>query len=784
MLHHHPSIRNCVSIFRSFANIAAHPTNATTTTINAKTTTTTNNNTLNTRHTTQSKKNTKTNVMDDFLQDLVSNIASFLAKESQLYMMLDDSSSTNNIDLLPRKTSYDTRAVLHNVDSRLKQMAGMTSYYTLSTSSSSSLNSSKRDATRTTGTRTSRDGNRAGSSRNSNRILTHLVEMHLLSPHFNTKYLLHPANLYPILDDEDDVLTGDVKLIFQLSKRFHSTPTTNEISSTLGQKNFNTVPNAPGMELLRVAFQSYGKDRGMSIMSPTTVLPNKSVISSSVGGGGGAVKPPPAMTPRDIQNKIVSDLLRFKSHLEYLHKEAFGGEEYFGKTIKKVLEDVLNQGGEIRSSHRHDVMSTSDRRKKALSRHSGDGCDGGKRIAELLAKYIDLRFKKAKFNLTSTPMKSMRADSASNRDDDMDAFQNAALDLFRHIFSKDVFEAFYRLDLSKRLLVNKSVSIDNERSFVSKLKAECGTAYTSKMEGMFKDMELSRDVMGHYSSYLNSGSTDTKSSVDMEIKVLTTGNWPMQNRNPSLILPESLQSRKEHFESYYSSKYQGRRIAWQNSLGNCVVVAQFPKMDKPRELSVSLCQALVLKCFNIEEGSDEDPRYTINDIMKKTGMEDRDEAVTVLQSLTMGRAGTHVLRRVEAKAPTKDSDNTSSTPKNKPRSLRKAIADSDVFVFNADFFSNQRRIRITNIQMKETTEERSKTQESVTLDRMSLIDASIVRIMKARKTLDHLSLTGEVMKQLKFPASNTDIKKRIETLIEREYLERVIGDGSSYNYLA
>ena len=27
---------------------------------------------------------------------------------------------------------------------------------------------------------------------------------------------------------------------------------------------------------------------------------------------------------------------------------------------------------------------------------------------------------------------------------------------------------------------------------------ECGAAFTSKLEGMFKDMELSKDIMGHF----------------------------------------------------------------------------------------------------------------------------------------------------------------------------------------------------------------------------------------------------------------------------------------------
>jgi cullin-4 len=47
---------------------------------------------------------------------------------------------------------------------------------------------------------------------------------------------------------------------------------------------------------------------------------------------------------------------------------------------------------------------------------------------------------------------------------------------------KDVFEAFYKKDLAKRLLLGKSASIDAEKSMISKLKAECGSQFTNKLE--------------------------------------------------------------------------------------------------------------------------------------------------------------------------------------------------------------------------------------------------------------------------------------------------------------
>ena len=52
------------------------------------------------------------------------------------------------------------------------------------------------------------------------------------------------------------------------------------------------------------------------------------------------------------------------------------------------------------------------------------------------------------------------------------------------------------------------------------------------------------------------------------------------------------------------------------------------------------------------------------------------------------------------------------------------------------------------------------------------IDAAIVRVMKTRKSLSHKLLVSELLTQLKFPMKQSDLKKRIESLIDREYLER------------
>lgn len=69
-------------------------------------------------------------------------------------------------------------------------------------------------------------------------------------------------------------------------------------------------------------------------------------------------------------------------------------------------------------------------------------------------------------------------------------------------------------------------------------------------------------------------------------------------------------------------------------------------------------------------------------------------------------------------------------------------------------------------------------------DREYQVDAAIVRIMKARKRLPHTQLIAELLQQLRFRAETADLKKRIESLIERDYLARDANESAVYNYLA
>lgn len=114
----------------------------------------------------------------------------------------------------------------------------------------------------------------------------------------------------------------------------------------------------------------------------------------------------------------------------------------------------------------------------------------------------------------------------------------------------------------------------------------------------------------------------------------------------------------------------------------------------------------------------------------------------------------------------------------------KEINDTDTFTVNTSFDHPKFRVKINQVQLKETKEENKETHIRVAEDRNFECQAAIVRILKSKKTISHQQLVSETISATmsRGVLAVSDIKKNIDRLIEKDYMERE--EGNMYSYIA
>jgi len=546
------------------------------------------------------------------------------------------------------------------------------------------------------------------------------------------------------------------------------------------------------LPLMRTAFETYVKQTAGRIVQTGCAPPedpkaagDKAAAAASAAAASASAIPaaaasasgpsPTPALPASTPATMVIDLLRLKLTLDEVLTFAFADDGDFVKALKVSFEHALNS---VDNTPAELVAKFIDR----VLRTGGKGIKIAPLGADVGTVAMEDVTAAPSLSLSALPAApaaaSASAASMAGASDDVESLLDRVLFLFRYLSGKDVFQAFYKKDVAKRLLLSKSASLDAEKSMISKIKNECGASFTTKLEGMFKDMELSKDVQREFEQWrqtqantqvkpedaqikMEDGAAGSSASSsgpeaaapELTVQVLTTGSWPAYTP-VECTLPRPIARLHDDFKAFYLNKHSGRKLIWHHSLGTAVLRAHFPRGR--RELAVSALQAVVLMLFN------EHTRLTLAEIGKYAGITDVMEVKRTLASLALSDDARLLLKE----------------PRNKK------LLPTDVFTLNTEFNHKLFRIKINSVQLKETKDEQAATATKVLEDRQYALDACIVRVMKARKTMQHQLLIGEVLAQAKFPTKPADIKKRIASLIEREYMERDKNDSNVYLYMA
>ncbi|CAF1020048.1 unnamed protein product [Rotaria sordida] len=388
-----------------------------------------------------------------------------------------------------------------------------------------------------------------------------------------------------------------------------------------------------------------------------------------------------------------------------------------------------------------DFISSLDKACTIIVNMKNGNCLSAK-APELLAHYCDNLLRKSSKTLTENEIEEKLLHEIT---------------IFNYLEDKDYFQRFYQKMLARRLINQQSTSMDAEEFIVTKLKEICGYEFTAKLARMFQDMKVSNDLYIKFLDYLKSESSSNVQNqtmtnligLDFNIYVLQANSWPIaQLTTNTFLIPQPLEKPLHLFEAFYNKQYNGRKLCWIYNLSNGEI--RMSHLDRSYVVTMCTYQMAILLIFNQHD------KLTLHEIAEST-------------KLNMKELERQILPLIENKFLLNNTNNLTS---------------KSIISINFEYKSKRTKFKIPTTIHKETRQDSEISQKIVDDDRKFYLQAIIVRIMKSRKILKHNLLIEEVITQSKqrFIPSIHLIKKCIEILIDKQYLERNLTD--EYTYIA
>lgn len=422
------------------------------------------------------------------------------------------------------------------------------------------------------------------------------------------------------------------------------------------KKACNQVLIADHSNLLREEFQGLldtdreedmGRMYSLLARIPDGLTPLRQKFEAHVRTAGLAAVTKVSSDAEKLEPKVYVDaLLEIHSHYQNLVKKAFSDEAEFTRSLDNACREFVN---------RNDVCKS-----------------GSNKSPELLAKYTDILLRKG-----GTGIGEAELENTLTR----------IMTVFKYIDDKDVFQKFYSRMLARRLVHSNSSSDDAETSMISKLKEACGFEYTNKLQRMFQDMQISKDLNAGFKEHTQG--LDSK-VLDSQYSILGTGFWPLTPPNTTFNPPIEISMDCERFSRFYKNKHEGRKLTWLWQLCKGEVKATYCKNTKtPYTFQVSLYQMAILLLFNDKD------QHTYEDIASTTQL----NADALDPSLS-------ILCKAKVLIPKPDGDK---------------VGPGKTFRLNYDFKSKKVRVNL-NVGMKsESKQEEVETNKTIEEDRKLLL---------------------------------------------------------------
>lgn len=470
----------------------------------------------------------------------------------------------------------------------------------------------------------------------------------------------------------------------------------------------------------------------------------------------------------------VTMVLNFHQRLLDLVQVAFEGDPSISQTIYNSVRDFVNKSNQVPT------------KKGSLSPNTN--------APELLSIYMDYHIKNSSKPLGSGKLASDNKVSI----DETEEFLSKSISFLTLVKDKDAFEAHYAAHFAKRFLNAKSsatsgwtmAGIDLEELVIAKLGEEMGRGGSSleKIVKMNKDVKLSRSLTNEWKSYVNKNSLDL---VELELKICNLSDWPKSMTKDyksqsnddgeiGFIWPSVLRKTMRTFEEYWLSEKRNdnKTLYWCPKFGLMDMRITYP--TRTYEINLSTYAGIIMLLF-APQSTDASGEPVLafaekrvlkyEEILELTNIPE-SELKRQLQSIAVAPR-----LRLLIKSP-----------------MTKEVKIGDEFRLNEKFKSPSSKVKVLTVSAassraeskNEKQEEAQEVSGNIEEGRKQLLNAAIVRTMKSRQKLTHNELIEELFKQLqnRFEPLMAVIKRRIEDLIDKEYLKRDEQAFNLYHYIA
>ncbi|KAH0471744.1 MAG: hypothetical protein KVP17_001254 [Porospora cf. gigantea B] len=460
---------------------------------------------------------------------------------------------------------------------------------------------------------------------------------------------------------------------------------------------------------------------------------------------------------------IIPQLLLWKSYLDEILRTGLRRNPCLVQAYRAAFENILNE-------HAYLIPRLLARQLDETMRA------GPQRVNEMLhltCFHGDVRAQRDEIFASVTSFRSLESDLPSESPDLKQALRvllDRVLSLFRFVQTKDVFEAFHRRAMGRRLLLAAS-PIDHETEWfvLGRLESECGKPFVGRCERMLKETTESASWFRVFEREMKS--VLDKSDIKFSVFVLSACVWGSAIASTSMLEDEALRvlnrldfnnltdeqmrmlrnvkvppvisELQSAFEEHYVNYTSMRRVMWLATPGRVQLAMRIE--SRRYELIVSLQQAVILLEYNHLD------RATLEELAQMTEIPLQEIKKNIVPLFTK-----QILRKTE-----------------------------DGYCFNSEFESSRRVLKIYQMLFLQDVKQSNALSTGNREGRDFAVDAAVLRIMKTTKSCTfgelYARLTATIEGQ--FHCSASKFKARVEALMAAEYLERNDVDADVLHYV-